>query len=279
MLADAVRPRAVINIGARVDVLRRGECRANVLHTTPSHQMLADGLAQYLTLKGWTQWALLTGPTADDELLAAAFRHAAEKFGSTIVADKPWTLKLGKGRADTGHVSMQTEIPVFTRMAAHDVLVVADTQDDFGEYLQYRTDAPRPVAGTHGLTVSGWSPVLDQWGAAQLQQRFLRSAGRPMTEEDYAGWLAIAAIAEAANRTGKAEGAAIAAYLSSDDFQLAGFKGQPLSFRRWDGQMRQPVLLAGPRLLVSVSPQPGFLQKGPDLDSLGDAEEERRCAR
>jgi ABC transporter substrate binding protein (PQQ-dependent alcohol dehydrogenase system) len=100
-----------------------------------------------------------------------------------------------------------------------------------------------------------------------------------MTERDYAGWLAITAIAEAANRTGASDAAALFSYLTGDQFQLAGFKGEALSFRAWDGQMRQPILLAGSRLLVSVSPQPGFLQKGSDLDSLGDAAEENRCAR
>ena len=278
-LAAAVSPRPVINISARDDALRREQCRANILHTIPSHAMLADGLAQYLALKGWTRWALVIGPAAEDRLLAAAFRQSATKFGSEIVDEKDWTLKLGQGRADSGHVALQTEIPVFTRLADHDVLVVADTGASFGDYLPYRTASPRPVAGTQGLTASGWSPVLDQWGAAQLQERFLKQSGRPMTERDYAGWLAITAIAEAANRTGASDAAALFSYLTGDQFQLAGFKGEALSFRAWDGQMRQPILLAGSRLLVSVSPQPGFLQKGSDLDSLGDAAEENRCAR
>jgi hypothetical protein len=41
--------------------------------------------------------------------------------------------------------------------------------------------------------------------------------------------------------------------------------------------MRQPILIAGPRMLVSVSPQPGFLHRGSELDTLGVDREESRC--
>jgi ABC transporter substrate binding protein (PQQ-dependent alcohol dehydrogenase system) len=67
------------------------------------------------------------------------------------------------------------------------------------------------------------------------------------------------------------------AYLRGSDFILSGFKGQGQSFRPWDGQMRQPILIAGPRLLVSLSPQAGYLHQGSELDTLGTDREESRC--
>ena len=53
------------------------------------------------------------------------------------------------------------------------------------------------------------------------------------------------------------------------EFALAGFKGVPLSFRLWDGQLRQPVLLATERSLVAVAPIDGFLHQKNALDTLG----------
>jgi ABC transporter substrate binding protein (PQQ-dependent alcohol dehydrogenase system) len=267
----------LLNAGAPDDSLRNETCGKAMLHTLPSRSMLADGLAQYLALKRWTRWFLMTGRHPGDKGLAEAFRRSAKKFGMEIVAEKEWTFQPGNGRTDTGHVQLQTEIPAFTQGPDYDVLVVADEANEFGDYLEGRTARPRPVAGTHGLVVTGWSPVSEQWGATQLQNRFEKEAMRRMTAVDYAAWVAVRAIGEAAFRTKSTDPATITAYMRSPDFLLSGFKGQGQSFREWDGQMRQPILLVNQRLLVSDSPQTGFLHKGSDLDSLGTDKEESRC--
>jgi ABC transporter substrate binding protein (PQQ-dependent alcohol dehydrogenase system) len=98
-----------------------------------------------------------------------------------------------------------------------------------------------------------------------------------MTERDYAAWMAARAIGEAATRAQSADPDAIVQYMRSDKFDLAAFKGVKLSFRRWDGQMRQPILLADADSLVSVSPQPGFLHQFSELDTLGTDRPETGC--
>jgi len=124
---------------------------------------------------------------------------------------------------------------------------------------------------------TGWDVTNEQWGAAQLQDRFHRRFGRAMTAIDYAGWVAVRAIGEAAVRTKSSDPATLASYLRSPDFTLSGYKGRGQSFREWDGQMRQPILIAGPKLLVSVSPQPGFLHRTSELDTLGVDQAESHC--
>jgi len=267
----------LLNAGAPDDSLRNENCSPILLHTLPSRAMLADGLAQYLAAKRWRRWLLVAGRHSGDRQLADAFRRAARKFGMEIVAEKQWTFQPGNGRTDMGHVQLQTEIPAFTQGPDYDVLVVADEANEFGDYLDGRTARARPVAGTHGLVATGWSPASEQWGATQLQNRFERQSNRRMTAIDYAAWAAARAIGEAAFRTRSIDPATIAAYMRSPDFLLSGFKGQGQSFREWDGQMRQPILLVNQRLLVSASPQQGFLHKGSELDSLGTDKEESRC--
>jgi ABC transporter substrate binding protein (PQQ-dependent alcohol dehydrogenase system) len=159
------------------------------------------------------------------------------------------------------------------------VLVVADEANAFGDYLEGRTARPRPVAGTQHLVATGWSPVNEQWGAAQLASRFAKVAGRRMTAVDYAAWAAARSIGEAATRLRTTDSDRIAAYLRGPEFLLSGFKGRGQSFREWDGQMRQPILIAGPRLLISASPQPGFLHRSSELDTLGLDREESPCKR
>ncbi|WP_255542489.1 ABC transporter substrate-binding protein [Azospirillum sp. INR13] len=281
LLAIADRPEArsmlLFNARAPDDALRNEQCRANILHTAASRRMLADALAQYLAWKKWTGWSLLTGRDPGDALYADAVRRAAKRFGGRIVAEKGWTFDTGNRRTDTGVTTIQSDIPLATQGPDYDVLVVADEAGNFGDYLDGRTWHPRPVAGTQGLTATAWSRVNEQWGGTQLQSRFEKLADRWMLPRDYAAWLAVRSVGEAAARTGGAGFDDLVAYLHSPDFELAGFKGEALSFRKWDGQMRQPILIAGPRMLVSVSPQEGFLHPVTPLDTLGDDAPESKC--
>jgi ABC transporter substrate binding protein (PQQ-dependent alcohol dehydrogenase system) len=281
LLAVADRPEAkdilLLDAGTEDDDLRAENCRANVLHTLPSRAMLADGLIQYLVTKQWRRILLVVGPTEADNAYAAAIKRAITKFQAKLVAEKPWTYQPGARRSDTGHYSIAAEVARFTQGTSYDVLVVADEDDEFGDYLSYATTDPRPVAGTHGLIAAAWARPHQEWGATQLQERFLHSAKRWMTDRDYAAWLAARAIGEAATRAQSIEPAKLTAYMHSDKFELAGYKGLPLSFRPWDGQMRQAILLYDSRALVSVSPQQGFLHQFSTLDTLGIDRPESKC--
>jgi ABC transporter substrate binding protein (PQQ-dependent alcohol dehydrogenase system) len=279
-LADLPEARDATLIDATTidDSLRAENCRRNVLHTLPSRAMLADALMQYLTIKKWTGILLIAGPDDGDKLYADAIRNAARKFRIKIVQEIPWSFDPGARRTDTGHYAIQAEVARITQgVKDYDLLVVADEGDNFGDELAYRTTDPRPIAGTQGLVPGAWARPFEQWGATQLQGRFLKESKRWMTERDYGAWLAVRAIGEAATRTGSADPAMIAAYIRSPDFDLAGFKGTKLTFRDWDGQLRQPVLLADDRSLVSVSPQPGFLHQTSELDTLGVDRPETKC--
>ncbi len=280
-LADLpeARDSLLFNLGAPDDHLRVSDCRANLLHTAPSRAMLADALAQYLAWKRWTHWFLVVGRTPGDQALADAFRRAAKRFGSKIVVEKPWTFEAGASRTDSGHFNEQQAANAFTQVDDYDILIVADERDSFGEYLSYRTYLPRPVGGTQGLIATPWSGVMEQWGATQFQRRFREHTGRFMTPVDYAAWLAVRSVGEGATRTGSADPARLRAYLTGPDFKLAAFKGVPVSYRDWNGQLRQPILIVSPRVLVSVSPQDGFLHQFSTLDTLGHDRAETACGK
>jgi len=270
-------PATIFDTAASDDRLRGEDCRGNLLHLLPSRAMLADALVQYVVAKRWPNLLLVVGNGEGDQEFAADFRHAAQKFQAHIVTEKPWTFVPGARRTDTGHFAIQAEVARFTQGISYDVLAVADEADEFGDYLSYRTFDPRPVAGTQGLVPSAWARPHEQWGATQLQDRFLHQAKRWMTDRDYAAWMAVRAIGEAATRAKSSDPAAISAYLRGDRFELAAYKGARLSFRSWDGQLRQPILLADGRSLVSVSPQPGFLHQFSELDTLGIDKPETKC--
>ncbi|MGC3873646.1 ABC transporter substrate-binding protein [Halomonas sp. GXIMD04776] len=274
----ALDERLVFNAAAPDDALRDAACRANLFHTTPSRRMLADALAQFLGYKQWNRWALVYGNTEEDRLRVEAQRAAARRFGHRIVDEAMWPYDPMARRAEGGFHAIQREIPVFVQeFAEHDVLVVADENDYFGEYFPYQTRLPRPVAGTQGLTPTAWHRAHESWGAVQLQRRFEAQADRWMTEQDFAAWLAVRSLGEAAARTGSVGRDELREYMTGEAFELAGYLGLPVSYRPWNHQLRQPILITGPRMVASVSPQEGYLHPRTPLDTLGVDEGESQC--
>ncbi|TXK98734.1 branched-chain amino acid ABC transporter substrate-binding protein [Methylococcaceae bacterium CS4] len=261
----------LFDVATRTDAFRHKQCLSNVLHLLPSRAMRADALAQYMLKKRWNRWFLVQGNTPEDALYAQAIKRSAKRFGMKIVAEKKWLHTYDARR------TAQSDIPVFTQVDDYDVLIVADEQGLFGEYISYRTWLPRPVIGTQGLVATAWHRTHEQWGAVQIQNRFKAMASRQMQEQDYAAYLAVRAIGEAVTRTRAMDAVSIKAYLLSADFKLQGYKGRPLSFRSWNGQLRQPVLLAAPTSLVTAAPLEGFLHPNNELDSLGYDQPASQC--
>ena len=268
----------IFNIRLSEDVLRGEECRFNVFHVAPSSSMRADALAQYLIWKKWSKWFVLKGVAASDNDYNAAVERAAGRFGGKIVEEREYKFDTANPRTDSGHQQIQTQMPEVTQGAPeHDVLWVVDTTEHFGEYVPYRDYDPRPVVGTQGLTAVAWHRSYEQYAGTQMQHRFERFAKRVMTERDYSAWIAVRAVGEAVTRGGKSDVPSIRAYLLSDAFTVAAFKGEGLSFRTWDHQLRQPMLITGARSLVSMSPQEGFLHPKFLTDTLGYDEPETKC--
>jgi len=279
-VADAgqARGETLINASALDERLREQDCRANVIHVAPTRSMLADALAQYLVWKKWSKWVLLTGSHEKDALFAEALRHAATRFGAKIVGEREFKDNGGARRTDSGVAEIQRQMPVVTQgVPEHDVLVAADESEVFAGYLPYRTWNPRPVAGSAGLVPTTWNAAFDQWGAVQLQNRFTKAFQRPMTSQDMQVWTAVRMIGEAVVRTGSGEPGKMLAYIKSPEFSVAAFKGQKLTLRDWNLQLRQPILLFDGRNTVSVSPQEGFLHQVSALDTLGLDRPETKC--
>jgi ABC transporter substrate binding protein (PQQ-dependent alcohol dehydrogenase system) len=276
LLALADLPEAenalIFNASAQSEALREENCRANLLHTMPSHAMRADALMQFLITKRWSDLVMITGQRPDDLEFATALRHAATKFGARIRAEKEWDMSSDMRR------NIGQEFPVFTQdFPSHHVMLVADEAGDFGPYLEFNAWEPRPVAGSAGARPDAWSDRVEAYGAAQLQLRFKRLADRPMGAVDYAAWAAARSVGEAVTRTGSNDADAIRAYILGEAFELAAFKGAAITYRDWNGQMRQPMPIATRTALVAMAPMPGFLHQVSTLDTLGRDRPETAC--
>ncbi len=279
-IADAVGAAGgiALNAGARDNALRGEGCRKNLLHIAPSNDMAADAVAQFAMWKKWPRWVLVQGSNPADVELGQSYQRAALKFGAKIVETRTFEDTGGTRRTDSGHVLVQRQLPTFMQdLPRHDVVMAADGSDYFAAYLPYHLWDPRPVMGSAGLRPVTFHPAHEAWGATQFHTRFEELTGRYVHEEDYEVWLALRVIGEAVTRTGSNDPDTLRDYILSDEFELAAFKGQKVTFRDWNGQMRQPVLLFDDHITVSVSPQDGFLHQISPLDTLGQDRAESSC--
>ncbi|HEY1725154.1 MAG TPA: ABC transporter substrate-binding protein [Steroidobacteraceae bacterium] len=278
-VADLPQARQALLLDARSsdDALRQADCRGNVFHLLPNWAMRADAIGQYLARRHWTRWFLLTGTSVDDHAYADAIERSAARVGAHIVVKKSFQVN-GIGDSAEEHEQIQARIPTLTHVAiAYDVLIVADTADAFGDYLLFHTFDPRLVAGTHGLRAVAWDSDFREYAARGVQYRFHLLSSRDMTERDYGNWLATAIIGDAVTRGGVSDAPSIRAYLLSKNFSMAAFKGEGLSFRPWDLQLRQPLLLFGSRALVSMWPLGDSGQISLQTDAIGYGAKESRC--
>lgn len=261
----------LFNIRHRSDRLRAEDCSPALFHVIPSDAMLADALAQYLAGRKWTDVLVLSGPRPDDRELAAAFRAAAGKFSLTVRAERDFLVSNDPRLRD------RTNIDLLTGGVDYDVVFLADTLGEFGRYVPFATYLPRPVIGSAGLAAAAWHWSWERHGAPQLNQRFNRQAERNMADEDWAAWAAVRSVVEAVRRRRSTDPAAIVAAFRDENFGVDLYKGMPGSFRPWDNQLRQTILLHAGAAVTALAPVDGFLHQRNVLDSLGVDVAETRC--
>jgi ABC transporter substrate binding protein (PQQ-dependent alcohol dehydrogenase system) len=262
---------ALINARHRDEGLRLATCRTALLHTMPSWSMLTDALAQGLMTLNWRRILVLKGPAEDDALFADPFIASVKKFGLRIADTRAFVLGNDPRKRD------QTNVRLLTGNADYDAIFVADMSGDFGRYVPYNTARARPVIGTTGLRPLAWHAYWERHGAPQLNRRFHRAAGRAMSEEDWATWIAVRAVLDAAVAARDASPAAVLKSLMSPDLRLELYKGLPGSFRPWSRQLRQGILLGTHDAVVALAPVDGALHQTNTLDTLGPDQPEFHC--
>lgn len=258
------QPHLVINVAERDNALRQNICEPFVFHSAPSYAQITDALGQWLLTKRLNNIFLIDGDTEQDARWVESFKRTAKRYKLSITSEKKWSFDSDLRR------TVSQEIPLFTQTARpYDIVVVADTYQRFGQYVPYNTFYPRPVIGTAGMVADTWHPSIEQWGAKQLQNRFMDLHGRYMQHQDFDSYVGVRAIAYAVQQTKSLNPEQISAFMRSDEFQLAAYKGRKLTFRQYNGQLRMPIELTHPFGLVSRSPQTGFMHPTSELDTLG----------
>lgn len=262
----------VFNAAADDDALRGAQCAAHLLHTVPSRAMLSDALAQYLAARNWRKALVLQGPLPGDAPMLEAFNRSAKRYGIKATSTKPFKLTGDPRERDLGNVRLLTGSD-----REHEVVAVLDSDGEFARTVPYATQLPRPVVGANGLVAVPWHPLWERNGGPQLSRRFAKEHKRPMTGHDWAAWIAGRAVATVLVDLPKAPVAQQLKALRGGPVAVDGFKGPRLSFRAWDGQLRQPIFLSHVDGVIGVAPLDGVLHPKEVMDTLGVDEAESAC--
>ena len=176
-------------------------------------------LAAALTAQARTLEIYVDGTLTADQRAGFAFglaeaAHTAQLLGATVrVTQAPTTSTVGVVSAGSGAV---TNLPVV------------------------RLDARRPTArcefSLRDSSVPSWSPALTRFGASELNERFARQAGRPMTSEAWDAWFSVKLLVEAALRADGDDDPCDVVLRGRYD----GHKGVPLTFDPETRILRQP---------------------------------------
>ncbi len=266
-----LEPAIFFNIGSGLDELRGAGCMAGLLHTYPSEAMRADALAQYLAARSWSQSLVLYGPRAQDKLQLDAFLRSAKRYGVKVAKQTAFKLSTDPRERE------QSNVRLLTNDKAYDVVAVMDSDGEFARGVPYNTQWPRPVLGANGLVALAWHPQWDLNGGPQLSRRFVRATHRPMSGQDWAAWAAVKAVVGVVTTNPRSTVPEQLKLLRSGQVAIDGFKGPRLTFRAWDGQLRQPVFLGHADGVAAVAPFEGVMHPTEVLDTLGFDEKESAC--
>tara|TARA_B110000014_G_C20077340_1_gene562474 strand:+ start:316 stop:1515 length:1200 start_codon:yes stop_codon:yes gene_type:complete len=264
---------AIINISSKDNELRSSKCNKNLFHTIPSERMLSDSLAQYLSDKKWRKVLILTGPLEIDAAKSASFIESAKQFGLKIIDNRSFLLGNDPRARD------QNDLDFLTGSAKYDAVYISDTHKEFSYGVPFATHIPSAVIGSSGLTPRAWHWSYLRHGAPQVHGRFERMNQRRMAEEDWAAWVAMRAIAEALVRFKDNENFSFHNAFVSENFKLDGSKGPVLNFRKWNRQLRQPVMLSTDNWVTSIAPLESFVHRENNLDTIGIDSKTSKCGK
>lgn len=239
-----------VNAGSPAESLRGAGCHRTVFHVEASLAAYADALAVYLVRQAKaSRIALFTAESAAGASLEGAVRRALGRAGGTIVE----AATVPAGTADvrpalTRGLSAGAQALILNLTGPDLYAAVRGARQD-GATLPLAAVLVEPAeawaadtAGLPDLWPSLWAHDFRPYSGRELNSRFRKGLGRPGESRMWAHWCAVKVLWEAVLKRGSTSPAALIPFLEGD-VTFDGHKGMGLSFRPWDHQLRQPLLI------------------------------------
>ena len=268
----------LINARSNDNDFRKDLCKENFFHVIPSNKMYTDAIAQYLIEKNWKKVLVIHGPNEKDLAKYNSFFLSSRKFNLDIIETRKFTLsKNPKDRKKNNYKLISTG-------DKFNVIVIFDDFGEFSRKLPYSTLKPHLIFGDSGLSPKAWHWSWERNGGPQLNKRFKRdnfeikgeTKDRNMNDNDWAAWASVKLIVEALKVKNSKKIVFLDSFLDKN-LSIDIYKGKTGSFRLWNNQLRQPILMTTHNAVIMKMPSEKFMHKKILEDTLGFDKNESNC--
>ncbi len=239
-----------LNTMSRSEALRGARCHRLTFHVEASLAMYTDAMGQWLVRRAkQPRWGFLTPDSqagAEMERLAA---RALRRNGGTVVArevvpagtrDYRGTLTtLAKAGPDV--VIMNLAGPSLLQALAQftELSLTVQVAGPVMEAVEFWQAEPARLTGVWPVL---WFHRFRRYSGRELNKRLAKALGHPAESHAWASYTAMKAVWEAVLRGGRDDTAGLVSYFEKGR-GVDAHKGQPLTFRPWDHQLRQPLMV------------------------------------
>ncbi|MFQ5801814.1 MAG: ABC transporter substrate-binding protein [Candidatus Methylomirabilales bacterium] len=239
-----------LNTMSRSEALRGATCHRLTFHVEASLAMYTDAMGQWLVRRAkQPRWAFLTPDSEAGAEMERLATRALRRHGGSAVAREVVPAGNSDYRAALTTLAKAGPDVVIMNLAGPSLLQALAQVTDLGLAVQVagsRMEAvefwqAEPTRLT-GVWPSLWSYGFRKYSGRELNKRLAARLGHPAESRAWASYTAMKAVWEAVLKGGRDDTAGLVSFFEKGR-GVDAHKGQPLTFRSWDHQLRQPLMV------------------------------------
>ena len=237
--------------GAHLPELTGVACNSHTFVFMPNARMMAQAVAPHIAKAYGTRWYMITATTVDGKAAAQAMLEAGKSLGVDFVGetatpfgstDFASAFTEAKAKSPTAIILNLYGWDLVHALKAYARLELAKEKIGVGGMIAgEQIGRPLGYANNTGIWGLIWDPKIDRDSSKRFIQGVIDKYNHTPTSRCYLGYAAMIQIREAIQRAGTTETSALIKALEGHQFD--GLKTGPSSFRAWDHQHVQDVLV------------------------------------
>lgn len=248
-----------LNTMSRSEALRGARCHRLTFHIEASLAMYTDAVGQWL-VRGAKQarWGFLTPETEAGMEMERLAKRTVGRYGGNVVAREVVAANTRDYRASLEGLVKGDPDVIIINLAGPSLLAVLAQYTELGlkpqvagasmETTEFWQAEPKKLTGVWPAL---WFYGFRKYSGRELNKRLSERLGHPADSHAWASYTAVKAVWEALLRGGRSDASGLVSFFEQEG-GIDAHKGVPLTFRSWDHQLRQPLMV-----LRCAIPAPG----------------------
>ncbi len=287
-----------LNTMSRSEALRGAPCQRLTFHVEASLAMYADAIGQWLVRGAKkTRWGVLSPETKAGAEIERMVERARKRQEATTIGRQVVSAGARDYRAALTTLAKADPDVLMINLGGSSLLAALAQVKELGlqvevagvvmEASEFWQAEPAKLTGVWPTL---WFHGYSRYSGRELNKRLAEALGQPAESRAWATLTGVKAVWEAVLRGGRTDTAGLVSFFEKGR-GMDAHKGQPLTFRPWDHQLRQPLMVLRAKAPAPESPRwdifellgevplrgtPGKSQEE-ILDTLGLSEAESAC--